>query len=265
MPGTLDGKIAFVTGGASGIGQAAALRFAQEGAHVVLAHRSPPRVTAGQIKELGRDVLEVECDVTDESSCLAAVEAAVDRFGRIDVAVAAAGVATADGPSNVAARETEGPEAGFVVNLDVDSFKRVLDVNLVGTLLTCRALGRQMAKQGEGSIVTLASAAGHFPIAGSSPYCVSKAGVIMLTKVLARELVGAGVRVNAVAAGYTSTPMTEGLEENERAMSMVRSIIPMGRLGRPEEIAAACLFLASDDSSFMTGDVIHPAGGQFIG
>jgi NAD(P)-dependent dehydrogenase (short-subunit alcohol dehydrogenase family) len=151
-----------------------------------------------------------------------------------------------------------------VVSLAAADFRKVFEVNVVGVMLTCRALARQMLRQGGGgAIIPIASSAAKIPLAGAAPYCVSKAGVAMLTKVMAQELATTGIRVNAVGPGYTSTPMTAGLEEDERALSMALSITPMGRLGTPEEIASAVLFLAGPESSFFTGQMLHPAGGQF--
>jgi 3-oxoacyl-[acyl-carrier protein] reductase len=132
-------------------------------------------------------------------------------------------------------------------------------------MLTDRALARAMLEHGTaGSIINIASSAGRIPLAGASSYCVSKAGVIMLTKVLALELAQTGIRVNAVGPGYTTTPMWD-VEEGSAPYDFAMSITPMGRFGTPEEQAAACLFLASDESSFFTGQTLHPAGGQFTG
>ncbi|GAA4703246.1 glucose 1-dehydrogenase [Pseudonocardia yuanmonensis] len=263
--GSLDGKVAVITGGASGIGRATAVRFAEEGADVVVGDLQDGAETVALVEKTGRSARYVRTDTTSEADCDALVAAAVETFGRVDVGVAAAGVATAQGASNIQTRTARG-DATHVVNLEPDNFRRVLDVNVLGVLFTDRALARQMLAQGDGgSIVNIASTAAKIPLAGASPYCVSKAGVWMLTKVMALELATTGVRVNAVGPGYTATPMIAGLEDNETAFAMAMSITPMNRLGTAAESAAACLYLASDESSFTTGQILHPAGGQFTG
>lgn len=261
----LTGKVAVITGGASGIGRACAVRFAREGADIVVGDVQPADETATLVEEAGRRCLTVKTDTTSEAECDGLIETAVNELGHVDVGVAAAGVATAAGRSNVQARAAD-PQAGHVVQLLTDDFRRVLDVNLVGAMMTCRALARQMLAQGTGgSIVTIASSAAKIPLAGAAPYCASKAGVAMLTKVLALELADQGVRVNAVGPGYTATPMVAGLEADENALDLAMSITPMRRLGTPDEVAAACLFLADEESSYFTGQMLHPAGGQFTG
>ncbi|KID27943.1 dehydrogenase of unknown specificity, short-chain alcohol dehydrogenase like [Prauserella sp. Am3] len=263
--GRLAGKVAVITGGASGIGQATAVRFAEEGADIVVGDLAPADDTVERVEEAGSKAVFVRTDTTREAECDALVDAAVAQFGKVDVGVAAAGIATASGPSNVQTRAAE-PGATDVVNMSSDAFSRVLDVNVNGVMLTDRALARRMLAQGTGgSIVNIASSAAKIPLSGSAPYCVSKAGVWMLTKVLGLELATTGIRVNAVGPGYTATPMIAGIEDNEAAFSSAMSITPMGRLGMPEEIAASCLFLASDESSFTTGQLLLPAGGQFTG
>ena len=261
----LTGKVAVITGGASGIGQACAVQFARAGADIMVGDVQHAGETVALVEQAGRRCLAVKTDTTSEAECDGLVEAAVNEFGHVDVGVAAAGVATAAGRSNVQARAID-PQAGHVVQLQTDEFLRVLDVNLVGVMMTCRALARQMLAQGTGgSIVTIASTAAKIPLAGAAPYCASKAGVAMLTKVLALELADRGVRVNAVGPGYTATPMVAGLEADEHALDLAMSITPMRRLGTPEEVASACLFLAGDESTYFTGQMLHPAGGQFTG
>lgn len=264
--GALQDRVAVITGGATGIGRATAVRFAREGADVVIGDLAPGEETVALVEKEGRRAHYVRTDTTSEADCDALVAAAVAEFGRVDVGVASAGVATAAGPSNIQTRSRNAKDATHVVNLATESFQRVLDVNVTGVMTTCRALARQMLEQGSGgSIVTIASSAARIPLAGAAPYCVSKAGVWMLTKVMALELATTGVRVNSVGPGYTATPMIAGIEDDRAAYDMAMSITPMNRLGTPEEIAAACLFLASAESSFMTGQILHPAGGQFTG
>lgn len=261
----LTGKVAVVTGGASGIGEASALRLAAQGAAVVVADLKDGAETVARIQDAGGRAHGVQVDTTSEPDCEEMVAAAVRTFGRVDIGVAAAGVATAAGPSNIQSRAAD-PTGGFVVNLLTDDFRTVLEVNLVGVLHTDRALARQMIEQGDGgSIVNIASTAGKIPLAGAAPYCVSKAGVLMLTQVMGLELAPLGIRVNAVGPGYTETPMTRGLTEGTEAYDMAMSITPMGRLGHPDEVAAAVAFLAGSDGSYFAGQVLHPAGGQYTG
>lgn len=259
----LQNKVAVITGGASGIGQATAVRFAQEGADVVIGDLAPGDKTVQLIEELGQRALFVHTDTTRETDCDQLVTTAVAEFGQVDIGVAAAGIATANGASNVQNRAAH-VDATHVVNLATDAFQRVMDVNLLGVMMTDRALARQMIAQGtRGSIVNIASSASKIPLSGAAPYCVSKASAWMLTKVLGLELAATGIRVNAVGPGYTATPMIDGLEDDKDAYTTAMSITPMNRLGTPEEQAAACLFLASDEATFITGQMLHPAGGQF--
>ena len=263
MGAALQDKVAVITGGASGIGQATAVRFAEEGADVVIADVQSCDDTVGRVRQSGRRALAVHVDTTVEAEVDAMVASTVEEFGGVDIGVAAAGIATAAGRSNVVTRATEA-DAGHLVGLATEAFQRVLDVNVLGVMLTDRAFARQMLVQDRGgTIVNIASTAAKIPLAGAAPYCVSKAGVWMLTKVLALELAQTGVRVNAVGPGYTATPMVDGIEEDERAFEAAMSITPMRRLGTAAEIASACLFLASQESSFFTGQMLHPAGGQF--
>lgn len=264
-PGRLAGKVAVITGGASGIGQACAVRFAAEGADVFIADLADPGRTIALVEQIGGNAQAMKTDTTDAEQCDRAIAKAAVLFGHVDVVVASAGIATAAGRSNVQARAAA-PGATNVVSLSAEDFRRVLDVNILGVMHTARAGSRQMLRQGSGgSIVLIASTAGRIPLLGGAPYCVSKAGVIMLTQVMALELARSGIRVNAVGPGYTATPLIAGIEDDPRALGMAMAITPMNRLGRAEEVAASCLYLASDESSFVTGQVLPPSGGQFVG
>lgn len=242
-------KIALVTGAAGGIGQACALRLAEEGADLVLADLAPCDETARLIAATGRLAIAVKVDVTSDAECEAMVAQAVQAFGRVDAGVFSAGI-------------RYDPIA--IVDLETPVFERMLDINLTGVLRGARALARVMKAQGHGAIVNIASTAGQIPIAGSGPYCVAKAGVIMLTRVMALELAASGVRVNAVGPGFTATAMWDVAEDSE-AHRWAMSMTPMGRTGTPREQADACLYLASDESSYVTGQVLFSAGGQFTG
>lgn len=258
----LKGKVAVITGGASGIGQACAVRFAEEGADIVVADLQPCDATARLVEELGRKAIAVKVDTTSEADCDNMIAEGVRHFGHVDVGVMCAGVASF--PEDI--KDGVDPhDAGHVINLTTANFRKVMDINVTGVMLSARALARQILKQGtSGSIVNIASTAGRIPLAGASAYCVSKAGVIMLTKVMALELAQTGIRVNAVGPGYTTTPMWNVPDDSE-AHRWAMSITPMNRNGMPREQADACLYLACDESSFMTGQTLHPAGGQFTG
>ena len=245
----LDGKVAVITGGASGIGQACALRFAEEGARILIADMKPGDETLQRIRAAGGEAEILIVDTTSDRDCESMIDATVERFGHVDVGVFAAGIRLDPIP---------------LLELDTPVFQRMLDINLTGVMRSARALARKLMTQGTGgSIVNIASTAGKIPIEGSGAYCMAKAGVIMLTKVMALELAQTGIRVNAVAPGFTSTPMwdvAEDSDENRWAMAMT----PMKRTGTPHEQANTCLFLACDESSYMTGQTLYSAGGQFV-
>jgi NAD(P)-dependent dehydrogenase (short-subunit alcohol dehydrogenase family) len=268
MASRLEGKVAVVTGGASGIGRACAIRFAREGADVVIADLSAERAgaTLDEVRAAGRRGVAVACDVSREGDCEALADRAVEEFGRIDVLVAAAGILHARYVSGDEATAEREREAGHVVSKPLEYWEKVLAVNLTGTMLTDRAVARRMVAAGRpGAIVNIASAAAVMPLPGSSDYCVSKAGVAMLTKVLALELAGHGIRVNAIGPGVIATPMIAATLADEARRRRVEEDTPLGRLGEPEDIAATALFLVSDESSFMTGQVLFPTGGRFTG
>jgi glucose 1-dehydrogenase len=258
----LKGKVAVITGGSSGIGQGCALRFAEAGAKVVVASRGPADETLERIRAAGGHAMHIATDTADEEQCDRLCAQAVEAYGRVDVGVMAAGI-----PSVPEARREGVPpgQRGHVAHLTADNFRRMLDVNLTGVMLSARALVRQLLIQGEGgSIIMIASGASKMPMAGSAGYCIAKAGVLMLTKVMALELAETGIRVNAVAPGFTKTAMWNPAEDSP-AYQWAMGITPMKRPGTPREQANACLFLASDEASFITGETIHVAGGQFVG
>ena len=269
MAGRLDGRIAVVTGGASGIGRATSIRFAEEGANVVVADLNPDRAaeTAAAVKALGRKSMVVKCDTSTSADNEALAEAAAAEFGRIDILVAAAGISHALYVSGEASERTGADRsASFIINKPVEYWEKVMAVNLTGVMLTNRAIARKMVDLGtKGSIINIASGAAKIPLPGSADYCVSKAGVWMLTKVLALELASAGIRVNAIGPGFIETPMTETLRADEEARQRIVSTTPLGRLGQPLDIANTALFLASDESSFWTGEILFPDGGLFTG
>jgi 3-oxoacyl-[acyl-carrier protein] reductase len=256
----LSGRTAVITGAASDMGVATALRLAAAGANVALGDIDASRVetTAARIAERGTGALSMPTDVTRSSDVTALVERAVERFGRVDVMVNLAGII----------------HDARVAETDEADLERVLAVNVKGVYFGCQAAVAAMGDQGSGSIVNMASLAAFAPIPQLSAYAISKAGIVALTKVLAAEVSGVGIRVNAIAPGFIEGGMTrrhsltpagevdEAKMEAERARA--RDHIPLHITGRPEDVANATLFLASDASRYLTGQVLHPNGGSYM-
>jgi NAD(P)-dependent dehydrogenase (short-subunit alcohol dehydrogenase family) len=260
MAGRLEGKVALITGGGSGIGRACAVRFAREGANVCVADLDQAATveTAVQVETAGRKALPVQVDTTDEAANDAMVRRCVEALGVIDVLVAAAGVGGVRVPG------AGSYQTYTVLDISMEQFRRVIDVNLYGVLFSNRAVARWMTENRRGgSIIHLASIMSRMP-STSGAYSVSKAGVWMLTKCLAQELASHGIRVNAIGPGFIETPMTAALREDPARSRWAMSVTPMARYGRPEEVAATALFLASDDASYFTGELLHPSGGVFV-
>jgi NAD(P)-dependent dehydrogenase (short-subunit alcohol dehydrogenase family) len=235
--GRLDGRVALVTGAASGIGAACCARFTDEGAVVV---------------GLDAQGSDITTDVRDEDAVARAVTDVVTEHGRLDIVVNAAGVAG----------------GGTVHQLDAGEWDRVLDVNLKGTYLVCKHALAAMVEQRSGSVVNIASIEGIIGTEGGSAYNASKGGVVLLTKNMAMDYGRIGIRVNCICPGFIDTPMLRSVMDFE-AMAQVRERVrhehKLGRFGRPEEIAAAALFLASDDASFVTGHALVVDGGFTAG
>ncbi|MDY7103983.1 MAG: SDR family NAD(P)-dependent oxidoreductase [Actinomycetota bacterium] len=267
-----------VTGGANGIGRACALRFAEEGADILVAdlQDDAAAATAEEVGRLGRKAIAFRLDAADVDANEEMADAALKDLGRLDVVVTAAGISHGDYVSGDVAGEVERlteqvalmdePGRAFV-ETDPDSWRRTIDVNLTGTFLSVRACARRMLDRGtRGSIVTIASIAAKDPSAGPVAYTSSKAGVWMLTKKAALELGPAGIRVNAIGPGYIRTNMTKVIEMlPDDRRNELESRIPLGRLGEPGDIANMALFLASDESAYVTGEIFHPDGGWFTG
>ena len=268
MSKRLEGRVALITGGASGIGRGCAERFAAEGAAIVVADINGDRAdaTARALTASGAQATAVVVDTSSEASVDAMVAAAVERFGRIDTCVAAAGISHASYVSREAEEQVgvDRLDRGdmFMIDKALDSWQRVLDVNLTGVMLTDRAVARHMVgRGGGGTIVNIASVAAVTALSGAADYCVSKAGVWMLTKCLSVELARFGVRVNAVGPGYIRTSMSGAVQTYQPWVDARLAETPLRRLGEPEDIANACLYLACDESSFVTGEIIFPDGG----
>jgi NAD(P)-dependent dehydrogenase (short-subunit alcohol dehydrogenase family) len=271
----LEGRVAVVTGGGNGIGRACCERFAEEGADVVVADLldEAGNETAQLVEKTGRSGLFVHLDASSQEGNDDLVRQAVDRFGKVDVLVTAAGISHAEYKSGDRSRdeemlaraiETRTAPARRLLDLELEQWQKVLEVNLTGTFLALQATARQMVQQGSGgSIVTVASVAAKHPEAGPPSYAVSKAGVWMLTKAAARSLGPAGIRVNSIGPGFIATNMTAMATAIPEVTEMFLANLPLGRLGTPREVADTALFLASDESAYFTGEILHPDGGFF--
>jgi len=246
--GLLDGKTALITGAARGIGRAIAEKCAAEGADVALCDLKEEWLaeTAAAVEAGGRKVKTVAADVSDADAVQSAVSDVVTEFGRIDLLVNNAGIT----------KDT------FLARMNVEDWDAVLSVNLKGTFLFMKAVSRPMMKQRAGAIVNIASIIGLIGNAGQCNYAASKAGVIALTKSIAKELASRGIRVNAVAPGFIQTKMTEVLAEDVRAKML--EAIPLKRFGTPEDVANVVLFLASDAAAYVTGQVLTVSGGMVM-
>lgn len=273
--GRLDGKVAVITGGANGLGRACAVRFAEEGADVVIGDilEDPARETVAMVEALGRRAIALRTDAASPADNDALAQAALDTFGRLDVLLTAAGVSSANYVSGESGAITRRIYDEAAIALDpahrfvqhsLDEWNRVFEINTTGTMLAMQAATRRMLDLGtRGSIITIASIAGKHPDAGTLAYCVSKSAVVMLTKFVARQLAGAGIRVNSIGPGFIETNMTAPLVEVPELGKRLLEGVPMGRMGIPLEIANTALFLASDESSYFTGEILHPDGGFF--
>jgi NAD(P)-dependent dehydrogenase (short-subunit alcohol dehydrogenase family) len=250
MPGTLQGKVALITGGSSGIGRAAALAFARAGAKVVLGNR---RLVEGEetvklVKDQGGDATLVKTDVTKPTEVEVLINKAVETYGRLDCAFNNAGTT---GIMALTAECTEG------------NWDYIINLNLKGVWLCMKYEILQMLKQGGGAMVNNASVAGLVGLRGGPAYSASKAGVIQLTRTAALEYAKKGIRVNAVCPGYVLTPMTgEHLKANPEFEAQIKKYQPIGRLGTAEEVAEAVVWLCSDSASFITGHPLVIDGGS---
>ncbi len=246
---SLEGKTAIVTGGGTGIGRSIALTFAAAGANVVVCSRTLANLekVAEEVKALGRRSLAVRTDVTQKTDVDNMVQRVMDEFGAIDILVNDAGVWL----------------VGEVLDFSEEAWDRTMDINIKGCYLCCQAVGKKMVERKRGNIISIASTNSFVLGKEEAPYSVSKAGMVMLIRGLAKELVSYNIRVNAVAPGCVRTEMSREIwsqpESEYTKQEMAR--IPMGRLAEPSDVANAALFLASDLSSYITGATIVVDGG----
>ena len=243
--GVLDGKVALITGGASGIGLATAQLFASEGAHVAMFDRNADLVNEAA-REIGPSALAISGDVTNEADVERMVASCVERFGRLDIGFNNAGIAG----------------AAPIHEHTLEHFQRVVDVCLTGVFLCLKHQSTQLIEQGDGgSLINTASINATQATKGLSAYCSAKAGVAMLTKVSALELGEHGIRVNAIGPGHTRTPLTERARDVEGFDEAMIGATPLGRLGEPSDIAQMALYLGSDASPWVSGQLLYVDGG----
>jgi NAD(P)-dependent dehydrogenase (short-subunit alcohol dehydrogenase family) len=275
MSERLTGRVAVVTGGANGIGRVCCERLAGEGANVVIADLADTGAAVAAVEATGARAVPVKADAASEADNEALMALAVGEFGRLDILITAAGVSHAEYQSGEGAADAElvlerlaaaGDPAQQFAELTLGDWQRVIDINLTGSYLALRAASRHVLAAGRpASFITLASIAAKDPAAGPLPYAVSKSGVWMLTKHAARSLGPRGIRVNAIGPGFIETNMTAIFGHIPGAREMIMTQIPLGRMGEPADVADLAAFLASDDSSYITGQLIHPDGGWFTG
>ncbi len=240
--------MALVTGGAQGIGRAVALLLAQKGATIVISDINIQKAeeTAQEIRSLGREAMAVQVDVANFQEVEKMVEGIVEKFSRIDILINNAGI-TRD---------------KLILRMSEEDWDAVIRINLKGTFNCTKAALKYMSKQRSGKIVNISSVVGMMGNAGQANYSASKAGVIGFTKTIAREFAQRGINVNAIAPGYIQTPMTDVLPE--KVKEELKRLIPMERLGQPEDVAQAVLFLVSEASSYITGQVLNVNGGIYM-
>lgn len=242
-------KIAIVTGASSGIGREIAVQFAREGATVIINYSNSSQgaeEVKNLIEEFGGTALTYKCDVSKYSEVESMIEKIIVDYKHIDILVNNSGI-TRD---------------NLIMRMDEEEFDSVIDTNLKGTFNTIKCVSRYMIRQKKGKIINMASVVGITGNAGQSNYAASKAGVIALTKSVAKEFATRNINVNAIAPGYIETRMTDVL--NDKVKDEILSKIPAKRIGKPEDIAKTAVFLASEDSNYITGQVINVDGGMVM-
>ncbi len=240
----LTNRVAIVTGGARGIGQAIALKLAEAGATVAIADINDAEPVAQEIRDLGQDSLAITADVSSATEVTQLVKTAINHYGKVDILVNNAGI-TRD---------------QLLLRMSDEDWDRVLTVNLKSVFLCSRAVLRHMVKQRWGRIINMASIVGIMGNAGQTNYAAAKAGIIGFTKALAKEVASRGITVNAIAPGFIQTGMTEQLTEGQQ--QELKRQIPLGYIGSPRDVAAAVAFLASEEARYITGQVLGINGGM---
>ena len=250
MAGRLEEKVAIVTGAGSGIGAGIAKLFAKEGAKVVLADWHPENAekVASEIRAAAGQAVAVKCDVSDAKDAEALIAAALAQFKKIDILVNNAGVYVPDSVERVSEAEWD----------------KVMSVDLKGVMLCSKYAIPHMRKQGKGKIINIASIAGEVGLAQSAAYCAAKGGVILLTKEMALDYAKDRINVNAICPGVIVTAMTEDMRRDKQTADGLMQQTPLGRFGQPEDIAYAALYLANDESDFVTGTALVVDGGWTI-
>lgn len=245
----LAGKVALVTGASRGIGKAIACKLAREGAKVIINYngsKEKAEAVKSEIEAAGGQAEVYQCDVSDYTACETFIQTVIKEEGSLDILVNNAGI-TKD---------------GLLMKMSEEDFDKVLDTNLKGAFNTIRFASRQMLRQKGGRIINMSSVVGVSGNAGQANYAASKAGMIGLTKAAARELASRGITVNAIAPGFIETDMTDVLSDKVKEASEAQ--IPLGHFGKPEDVAAAAAFLASEEAGYITGQVLHVDGGMVM-
>ena len=251
MTVNFQSKTVLITGGSRGIGRATALGFAERGASVVFTFRENERAAQevrSEIERMGAKCVAVQADAADETAIERAVNVARESFGALDIAIANAGIW----------------EEAAIDEMSIEDFRRTMDSNMTGSFLLAKYAAREMKRHKSGSLIFISSTAGQRGEALHSHYAAAKGAQISFTKSLASELAPFGVRVNCVAPGWVETDMTRETLRDPKVGEEIRRVIPLARPGRPEEIANAVLFLASDLASFITGEILNVNGGAVL-
>jgi 3-oxoacyl-[acyl-carrier protein] reductase len=245
----LTGKVALVTGGSRGIGRAAALALGKQGAHVVVnyvSNEASAREVAEQIQSAGGKAEIVQFDVSSSEAADKAIAEVAKRLGRLDVLVCSAGISI----------------DALLLRLKDDDFDKILSINVKGAVACSRAATKVMMRARTGRVIFLSSVVGEMGSAGQTAYAASKSALLGVTKSLARELASRSITVNAITPGFIDTDMTQVLTDEQKAT--INQAIPLGRIGKPDEIAAAVVYLASDEAAYITGQALRVNGGMYM-